>query len=254
MHKWVKRADPNLKKLIDTLPSRPRSHPRTLSAVVIKRIVELRTELRRSAPVIYEHLQKEGVVVSLSSVGRTLKRLKLTKKRKQASYYVPIKRPEVTKPGDLVQIDTIHFLKPGGGRFYIYAVIDLYSRYARAYYSPKIRQIDSLRVVRLVERDFRFKLRTVQADNGPEFRDQFATNLAHRYIQVRHARVRTPNDNAHVERFIRTLQEEALGSKIPSIRGLQQRLDTYLEYYNNQRLHFGLKLKTPTEIVSKVMN
>lgn len=253
IYDWLRKAGSDHRELIATLPSRPKLHPKALDRRIVKRIVELRVELKRSAPVIYEQMKREGLSVSLSSVGRTLQRLKLTRKKKHASYYQPLPRPQAEKPGDLVQVDTIHFVTPKG-RFYIYAVIDLYSRFARAYYSPRIRQTDSLRVVKQAERDFGFRFRVIQTDNGPEFKDNFSIKLSHRYIKVRHSRVRRPNDNAHVERFIRTLQEEALGGKIPPIRGLQQRLDSYLEYYNTTRLHFGLNLKTPIQCVTKVMN
>jgi transposase InsO family protein len=250
--RWLARDTHHYLIPIETKPSRPKFHPRTLDPSVVKRIVELRIELKRSAPVLHEHLITEGVVVSLSSVERTLRRLKLTRKKKQASYYQPISRPKAEKPGDLVHVDTIHFIKPNQRRFYIYAVIDLYSRYAGAWYSPKIGQKISLKVVREAQKRFGFKFKTVQTDNGPEFKDGFAIELARRYIKVRHSRVRRPNDNAHVERFVRTLQEEALDGRIPSERGLQRRLDTYLDYYNNLRLHFGLQLQTPTEFVAKV--
>jgi len=253
IYDWLRKAGPDHREFIPTLSSRPKTHPRTLDPRIVKRIVGLRIELKRSAPVLHEHLLAEGVSVSLSSVERTLRRLKLTRRKKQASYYEPLPRPKAEAPGDLVQVDTIHFVKPDG-RFYIYAVIDLYSRYAWAYYSPKIGQKISLKIVREAEERFGFRFKTVQTDNGPEFKDGFAIELSHRYIKVRHSRIRRPNDNAHVERFIRTLQEEALGGKIPPVRGLQQRLDTYLDYYNNQRLHFGLSLKTPTQYVTKVMS
>lgn len=254
IYDWLRKAGPDHREFIATLPSCPKTHPKTLDPAIIKRIVELRLELKRSAPVLHEHLLAEGVSVSLSSVARTLKRLKMTRRKKQASYYEPLPRPRAEKPGDLVQVDTIHLVKPNGERFYIYAIIDLYSRVAWAYYSPKIGQKVSLKVTREAEERFGFKFKTIQTDNGPEFRDGFAIELSHRYIKVRHSRIRRPNDNAHVERFIRTLQEEALGGRIPPTRGLQQRLDTYLDYYNNRRLHFGLDLKTPSQCVTKVMN
>jgi len=251
--RWKRLDTPHYRQDIETRSSRPCYHPNTLTSEVTKRIIELRAKLRRSAPVIQRELAREGITISASVIGKKLKQLKLTRKRKQASYYQPLPRPKAESPGDLVQVDTIHFVTPKG-RFYIYAVIDLYSRVAWAYYSPKIGQKVSLKVVREAEKKLGFRFKTVQTDNGPEFKDGFAIELSHRYIKVRHSRIRRPNDNAHVERFIRTLQEEALGGKIPPTRGLQQRLATYLDYYNNHRLHFGLQLQTPTEFVAKVLS
>ena len=67
-------------------------------------------------------------------------------------------------------------------------------------------------------------------------------------MKWRHTRVRRPNDNAHVERFNRTLREECLGNYIPTRETLeqtQQRAEQYLDFYNNGRLHLGIQFMTP---------
>ncbi|PIP17804.1 MAG: hypothetical protein COX43_02305 [Parcubacteria group bacterium CG23_combo_of_CG06-09_8_20_14_all_35_9] len=60
-----------------------------------------------------------------------------------------------------------------------------------------------------------FEFKMVQTDHGPEFSQYFtlATNRAE--ISHRHSRVRKANDNAHVERFNRTIQEECFGVEKP---------------------------------------
>ncbi|MCH7660077.1 MAG: transposase [Euryarchaeota archaeon] len=65
----------------------------------------------------------------------------------------------------------------------------------------------------------------------------------------RHSRVRTPNDNAHLERINRTIQDECM-SRIPrSLRSYQKEIPEYLHYYNTERPHMGLNFKTPTEVL-----
>src|SRR5574337_575865 len=90
----------------------------------------------------------EGITVSLSSVERTIRWNKLTHwKKKQASYYTFLPRPISASPGALVQVDTIHFIKSDKTRFYIYAVIDIYSRLGYAEYHPKLSQSISHQVI-----------------------------------------------------------------------------------------------------------
>ena len=53
--------------------------------------------------------------------------------RKKRKYRRNEKRPMPTAPGELVQIDTVHYVNPlDRSKIYIYTVIDLYSRMAYA--------------------------------------------------------------------------------------------------------------------------
>ena len=68
---------------------------------------------------------------------------------------------------------------------------------------------------------------------------------------VRHSRVRRPNDNAFIERFNRTIQEECTGSSSPIAMELQSKVLTYLAYYNDERLHLGIQCQTPGEMLQR---
>ncbi len=99
-----------------------------------------------------------------------------------------------------------------------------------------------------------FTFSMVQADNGPEFSSYFEQRLRGQGIQVRHSRLGRPNDNAHIERFNRTIQEECLGSRISSsttTKSLQVKINKYLEHYNTKRVHLGIQLQTPAEMLQR---
>ncbi len=253
--RWLKRASKHSREFIPTLPSQPKSHPNQVPEDTVRRLVELRLKLGRCAPVLHAHLILEGYSTSPSSVSRVLKREGLVRKKKrQARYYTPLPRPVSDCPGALVQVDTIHFVRADGSRFYVYALIDTFSRLAYAEYHPKLRQRISLAVIKNAQNKFGFKFSTVQTDNGPEFKDFLDIALRRDRILLRHSRVRKPNDNAHVERFNRTIQEECFQSKPPNQRTASRQIEEYLIYYNNQRLHLSLGLQTPTAFVAKVLN
>jgi len=251
---WVKRSSKHSREFIPTLASRPKFHPNQVAESTVRRLVELRTKLGRCSPVIHAHLRMEGYKISLSSVGRILKRKGLTRKKKRAKYYVALPRPASDCPGALVQVDTIHFVKTNGSRFYVYSLIDTYSRLAYAEYHPKLKQTISLKVIQNAQKSFGFKFSTVQTDNGPEFKDFLNISLRRNKILLRHSRVRTPNDNAHVERFNRTIQEECFHGRPPNQRTASKQIEEYLIYYNQDRLHLSLGLQTPSQFVAKVLN
>jgi transposase InsO family protein len=254
--RWVKKGKwLNGNSCIETKPSTPHHHPNRLNFEIVLRIIELRKKLNgRCAPVIHEHLRLEGINVSLSSVKRTLKRHGLIRKRKQPRYYTPLPRPVEHTLGSFVQMDTIHIVRSDYSRFYVYTLIDVYSRMAYAEYHPRLLQRTSFEVLLRAEKYFGFSFQMIQTDNGPEFKDGFLFHLSGKRIHLRHSRVRKPNDNAHIERFNRTIQEECFkGRNLDEIL-LPNQLKRYLAYYNRRRLHLSLNLKTPAQFVAKVLS
>lgn len=254
IHKWIKKADPDHRVFIETLPSRPNHHPHELSGEIVNRIIELRDELKRCAPVIHAHLIQEGYIVSLASVGRVIARYGLARKRKRAPWGSRIPRPLSDRPGALVEIDTMHIMRVDYSRYYIYAVIDIFSRLGYAMYTKHVSQTQSTTVIHQASHYFGFPFSVVQSDNGPEFKEGFQFLLKREAIALRHSRIRRPNDNAHIERFIRTIQDECFRGKYPNEHTAQKQLLEYLDYYNEKRLHLSLGLQTPRQFVSKVMN
>jgi len=170
----------------------------------------------------------------------------LEKRSPWKKQYPIISRPNAEKQGDLVQIDTIHLLTPEGRRTYVFTILDVFSRwaYARAYKRATTRT--SLKFVEFVQKIAPFKFKTVQSDHGSEFAQHFTDKIKAIH---RHSRVRRPNDNAHLERFNRTLQEECLNPIPKDVRKLNLALKEYLPYYNEKRLHFGLNLQTPLQVL-----
>jgi transposase InsO family protein len=242
---WVKKADQFGRNglWIPTESSRPKHHPRELQPAIVHAIVQQRLKHHRCAEVVQHELLRAGIEVSLSSVKRTLDRHYLLKKNspwKKMHRSAP--RPEVVKPGALVEVDTIHFWEPQ--RFYVYTLLDVYSRWAFAAVRNHATTRDSLWFVRTAQTELPFPFTMLQSDHGSEFSPGFSLRIG---VPVRHSRVRKPNDNAHLERFNRTLQEECFYGVEPHPQRFQKLLPEYLHYYNTERLHLSLNFKTPEE-------
>ena len=254
--RWLKKAE----KLHGTSyiyndSARPRYSPRALPGLTVNQICMLRRTLCRCAPVLHAHLAELGVVVSLSSVKRTLRRRGLVRPRSKWARFRPsVPRPRVELPGDLVQTDTVHYVRPDGKRVYLYTVIDVCSRWAYVEYHERIRPGLAAGVVLRAQEQAGFSFHMVQSDNGPEYSSWFTDRLHAAGIPSRHSRVRRPNDNAHIERFNRTIQEECFRGLRPRAATAAWLLTEYLRYYNEARLHLGIQLQTPARIVAKVMN
>ncbi len=157
----------------------------------------------------------------------------------------------VTHSGALIQVDTIHILLPEGGRLYIYTLIDLFSRWAYAEVVPRIGARPSADFLAKALKTAPFKFEMIQTDNGSEFSTWFTHSLLRRKIGHRHSRVRKSNDNAHVERFNRTIQEECLDRITNTFKNFKKEIPIYLKYYNTERSHMGINYQTPLEVLQR---
>lgn len=193
-------------------------------------------------------LVNERIKVSLSSVKRILDRAGMIKKKSPwKRLHLSIKRPLASKEGDLVQVDTIHLMQSEKERIYVYTLLDVYSRWAYAYASERINTHKSTSFVEKALKESPFAFNCIQSDNGSEFSRNFTERIK---IIHRHSRVRRPNDNAHLERFNLTIQEELLRKLPVDVSIINKYLPEYLKYYNQQRLHLGINLKTPIQMLS----
>jgi transposase InsO family protein len=248
--KWCKKYPANGAWIVPTGSSRPKHHPSETPPAVVRRIKELRLALGgRCAEVIQKHLADEGIRVHRITVQRVLDRLRLTNKRSPwKRFRKNTARPVPTKPGNLVQVDTVHLIQTKVKRIYVYTLIDVYSRWAYAWATEKANARMSVLFLRKAQRAAPFTLQCIQSDNGPEFSSHFTERIK---ITHRHSRVRQPNDNAHLERFNRTIQHELICSLKPIPKVLNRHIPKYLDYYNTRRYHLGINLKTPAEIIQE---
>jgi len=242
---------------IPTQSARPHSHPHTISEEIIRQVLAVRAQLKRCAEVVWHYcVNTLCLAVSLSSVRRILRRHHcFDGARKKRIRPDNPRRPRVEKPGELVEIDTIHHVDPSSGkRLYFYTVIDLHTRMAYATLSTSLRQGLAATAILAAEKAFGFSFAMVQSDNGPEFSRYFEQTLARSGIRTRHTRLGRPNDNAHIERFNRTIQTEAIGYYWRRSVPLHRQRDTltaYLDYYNTKRVHLGIQLRTPAGMLQR---
>lgn len=247
--KWVAKARMLGDIPIPTKSSEPKRKWRKTRPELEEEVVALRRKTGRCTEAILLMLKREGVSLPKTTIHRILDRNHCLKKRSLWKRYHPhIDRPHVEKSGDLVEVDTIHRMIDDKKRLYVFSLLDVHSRsaYARAY--GKMNGRTSVRFVEEAEKQSRFKFGMIQSDHGPEFSNWFVSRIKkdHRFT-----RLGKPNDNAHIERFNRTLQEECLDKVPTNVRKINCALRKYLQYYNTERIHLSLNA-TPAEVVPRL--
>lgn len=245
------------KWIIESEPSSPK-HPHTLAEDLVQLVLDVRDQIKRCAEVVWHYINEILCInISLSSVRRILKRHHRMAKSKyhRNREYKGIPRPKILSPGNLIEIDTIHLFNPiSKQKRYIYTVIDLYTRMAYARVYKELKPIHSLNTILEAEQYFGFNFKMIQSDNGLEFARYFEERLETKGIQIRHTRLGRPNDNAHIERFNRTIQEECTGNyylETESLKTMDDKILSYIDFYNYKRIHLGIGYRTPAEMLHR---
>jgi transposase InsO family protein len=245
--KWCKKDPTGGWRRIPTESSRPHHHPKELKKDMVAAIVRIREKHNRTSEVVHHELLQEGFKTSLNSVRRTIDRAGLMKKRSPwKRYHPPIPRPRPEKPGDLVQLDTVHRMIDEKKRLYVFVLLDVCSRWVCAKAYARMNGATTVAFVAEAQRSAPFHFDMLQSDHGPEFGMWFVEQVKKKH---RYTRIGKPNDNAHIERFNRTLQEECLDHLPDDVAAINGALKKYLRYYNQERMHMGISLKTPVQII-----
>ena len=241
----------------------------TTDPALVMRIKELReTYPRWGKKKLWKLLEREGLYTSISTVGRTLDRLRATGNLKEPAIVTSrlagakrrrnIKRPYalprdwnyiVKHSGDLVQIDTVHVYPVPGQRRYQFTANDYVGKYTARIAATTITSTAARRILDTIEERFPYKIKAIQIDGGSEFKAEFERECQKRRILLFVLPPRSPKLNGVVERMQRTSREEIYDlNPMPfSIKEHNQLLRREDYIYNHIRPHDSLDLLTPSE-------
>lgn len=215
---------------------------------VEQRVLSLRREYRNCCgqKLVYL-LEQEGISLSLSTVYRILhKHLDLFRKHTRTAKGIPAQRGE--KAGDVIQMDTIDL-----GEVFGFTAIDTYSRQAAVVIRPALTAQEGKTALAVFAGLFG-EMKTIQTDGGSEFEKEFA-EVVHDYCEEHViARPYKKNDQAFIECFNGTLRREEFGRPPFQEKDLplvQQRADSFLDYYHHRRPHLALNMKTPAQVLAE---
>lgn len=157
----------------------------------------------------------------------------------------------------LWHVDTVIFTLPHGGYRYLLTAIDDYSKlaYARLYTTHSSKQTaDFLRRLHFLTEG---EIINLHHDNGTEFQKDFEAACKQLSLPQWYSRAYTPKDNAVLERFNRTIQEEfvdIIDIDVDEIQVFNARLTDWLIEYNLIRPHQALDYQSPLNYIDKEHN
>lgn len=245
--------------------SRPRSPREAWKRREVREDVErLRRDHECGKEKLVVFLAEKGVVVSASTVGRVLRELQgrgvidaigyrraRSAGRREAAKRAHARRKrayeKATRPGELVQIDTLfETSQPGRVRTH-FTAIDPIQRFVHAKQAPSAKSRHAKAFLDEVLDRWPERVRSIQIDNGSEFKGAFELACKAKGIELVTIPPRTPKANAHVERMQRTFRDEHYAREPVSLTREEEaaHLDAYLHYYNYRRPHHSLGLKPP---------
>jgi len=151
----------------------------------------------------------------------------------------------ITKPNYAWSVD-ITYIKLNKGFVYVAAIIDLFSRKIMGWYlSPFLDTSLCLEALNMALQHGIPEI--INSDQGCQFTSaSWIETLSERGIQISMDGKGRWADNIWIERFWRSLKyENVLLQSFETVRGAQQAIAEYINFYNNDRVHQALGYKTP---------
>jgi transposase InsO family protein len=238
----------------------PKSHPKKLKPAVIDKIIYLRQTYQLGSKRITYYLERyHGIIVSESSVTRTLVKYKINRLPKSASKRtLHTKRYSKETPGHHVQVDVkfITLRDPIGNKIrrFQYTAIDDATRIRALKIYRQHTQKNAIEFVDYVENKFPFRIHTIRTDRGHEFQARFHWHVEDKGMRHVYIKPRSPQLNGKVERSHGIDQQEfyQLLTYTDDV-DLNKKLESWERFYNFFRPHGAFDGKTPYEMLRSIL-
>lgn len=176
VQRWRKKYDGTVQSLANQ-SRRPHKHPKQHTEKEIKLIQnKYQRHKHEGLAQVYRKSIDAGYKRSYESMCRQIKKFKNYEKPKKISYpkskYEPLKG---SYPGEYVQIDVKYVpiecigFQSNYDRYYQITAIDLYSRKRVLKLVNEHSSYETSKMLKTLEKEFGFKIKTIQTDNGREF-------------------------------------------------------------------------------------
>lgn len=273
-YKWQNRYDPNNKYFsLSDRKTIPKTFANRISKDLEKIIIKIRDKLGWSSQKIYMFLVNKHILNPKTNKPISEKTIRNIFNRYQRGYKFDklkqkkekIIRYEKKIPGELVHIDTKKLKNVAGEdpkcKKYEAGVIDDATRISYIETLPNKKAVTLANFFKRAYKWFKYKynivIKAVLSDNGKEFTwhskagkkfHSFEVMCLMLEVKHRYTRVCRPQTNGKIERLWRTLNEELFNKyRFSSHTHKNEALMEYLRYYNNSRMHMGIKGLTPVQ-------
>lgn len=264
LFRWRRRMERDGPQGLEARSRRPRRRRRpTWSPELAQSVLRLREERPRwGKDKLTPFLREAGWQVSTSMVGRILRRLRETRalvepprrlisshRRSQPRPYA-IRKPRgyaVSRPGDLVQVDTKDLRPLPGVTLKQFTARDVISRWDVLDVRSRATARTAAEFLEAIEERMPYPIRAIQVDGGSEFKAQFESACQEKGIALFVLPPHSPKLNGYVERAHRTHVEEfwELYDGDLDLASVRPALRAWERTYNTVRPHQSLAGRTP---------
>jgi transposase InsO family protein len=227
---------------------RERRQKRKTNSLIKIRIYAIRKKYRDCCgeKIRYWLRRGYGIIVSVSTIYRVLgQKYHLRSKWKQNQVRGPV--PKAHREREVIQHDTVDF-----GGLYAFTSIDIFTKEAQVVIRPHLEAGDGVVALKQQMSYFKFS-EMMQRDGGSEFKAEWNQEVRAYCNRIRTARPYRKNEQSYIESFNRTLRKECLGwikYKKKDLERVQQKVNEFIDFYNNRRPHLSLSLQSPKEYLS----
>ena len=269
-YRWKRRYNP---QRLESLEERSRRPHRLRQPTASPRLVEAVLRLREKYPrwgkdKLVVLLREEGLSVSTSMVGRILRRLKergvllepprlaVSARRRPRPRPYAVRKPKeytASRPGDIVQVDTLDLRPLPGVVLKHFTARDMVSRWDVLEVHTRASAATAGSFLGSLQKRMPFPIRAIQVDGGSEYEAEFERECERLGILLFVLPPRSPKLNGQVERAHRTHTEEfyEVADLCWRVSELRPRLLAWEKVYNTMRPHQALGYRTPLEVVSE---
>jgi transposase InsO family protein len=267
-YRWKRRYDPEHLESLEERSRRPRRRRQpTASPELVEAVLELReANPRWGKDKLAPLLREAGWQVSNSMVGRIMRRLReqgrlvgaprtrIPVRRRSFVRPYAIRKPKgypVSRPGDLVQVDTLDLRPLPGVILKHFTARDTVSRWDVLEVATRATAVTASRFLDRLQERAPFPVRAIQVDGGSEFEAEFERECEKRGILLFVLPPRSPKLNGRVERAHRTHREEfyEVADLDWTVAAIRPQLLAWEHIYNTVRPHQALGYKRPWEVV-----
>jgi len=238
---------------------RPRRSPRRISGRMESRIGFYRRK-GYGADMIKEYLRREGLAApSRATINHVLNKRQPPVKRRRYRLKKHRRRYELVVPGQRLQLDVKYSpMHVGGKTVYVYVAVDECTRWRFSYAYEELNAVWTIDFLGRLAKACPFPISTIQTDNGQEFTYSLMGNGTAKHPMdawcddhgIRH-RLIPPGVkelNGKVERSHR-IDADYFYGRAPTINIdlFNRAMTQWISFYNAQRPHGGLGMRTPVE-------
>jgi putative transposase len=201
--------------------------------------------------------RRYGQRVARKTAARVMKDLGLDQERVRYKPARPkrVERMRPEAPNRAWQVDMTSFQLADLTPLYLEVVVDCYSRKIVGWaLDRRCRAREWISAVRMALESQQLSPEAcstlvLRSDNGAQpCSKAFVDYLAHMGVQGQYTGYNAPDDNAYIERMMRTIKEEEIWqNQYESWSEAHQAIDRYVQYYNRERIHSALDYRTPIE-------